>query len=130
MNEFLEIIDFAKEEYEKYKIIKLDNKCYFHSIIFRDYKAEYKKLVEQKMAKQKKEKETKLKKVEQDLRMDEGLEGQLSSLSLEKAEGETPQISLFHQDESDDEIAKENEEEQQLELESFKRFLENQNTNK
>ncbi|RNA39378.1 GPN-loop GTPase 1 [Brachionus plicatilis] len=112
MNEFLEIIDFAKEEYE------------------RDYKAEYKKLVEQKMAKQKKEQDMKLEQVEKDLKMDGGLESRVSSLKLEKAEGDTPHISLFNQDESDDEVVKENEEEEQLELESFKRFLENQNTKK
>lgn len=111
-------------------IQQLNKKIVIFIKLFRDYKAEYKKLVEQKLAKQKKEKEMKLKQVEQDLKMDEGLESQISSLRLEKEESQMPQISLFHQDESDDEIAKENEEEQQLELDSFKRFLESQNTKK
>ncbi|CAF0819749.1 unnamed protein product [Brachionus calyciflorus] len=116
MTEFLEIIDFAEIEYE------------------REYKAEYKKLVEQKVAKQKKEQEMKLKKVEEDLKMDQGLEGRISSLKIDKSENPEaagPQISLFNQDDSEEEerILSDDEEKEKLELDSFKRFLQSQKSN-
>lgn len=130
MNEFMEIIDYAKEEYERYKRKNMEKYNFYFSKFIRDYKAEYKKLVEEKISKQKKENEMKLKQVEKDLKTDEGLEGRISSLKLEKTEGETPHISLFNHDESDDDVVRENEEEEQIELESFKRFLLNQTTKK
>lgn len=74
----------------------------------------------------------KLKKIEKDIRSDEGLEGRISSLSIEKSESRTPQISLFNHNESDEEEETNNGEEQEdqekLELESFKNFLNTQAT--
>lgn len=90
------------------------------------------------MEKQKKEQEMKLKQIEKDLKSEQGLEGRLSSMSIDKTDvpvDQTPQISLFNQDEESDEDDAHKQDDdsdgqEKLELESFKRFLESQTNNK